>query len=264
MITLAIARKSIKLFLRNFMMIPVLVAMPVFQIYLLSVVMGGAEEAVVESHGFVELVLLQTAASLDPSQFFAASMTVVFLLITGMTAAVGIIEERENKTLARTLAAPVSRGQIIVGNLIGQVMFSFVIGALIIAVTHFALGINWGTSPLLLFLVTLTVIYVAVALGFVFVGIFRDSKTASGVTSFSVIAMAFLSDGMTGGSLTDGGPFVLTRNFTLNKWAYEAYIGVMESRPFNEYSLNLGILAAVGTALAVVAIILFGKENIHE
>lgn len=265
MSVIIIAKKNIKVFLKNIALIPILIGMPVFQIYLLSSMMDNVLPTEGTVLGFVEIVLLRTAKpSIALAEFFAASILVTFLLIAGMIAATSIIEERRDHTLMRTFAAPLSKAEIIFGNLLGQVVTTFAVAVVIIAITQFFLGIDWGSNWAALGLVTMIVVYVAIALGFVFAGIFKDAKTAGGVMSFVVIMMSFLSDGLTAGSLTGSGGFGVVSSFTINKWAYEAYIGVMQGRPVLDFSTNLVILLGIGTLFALWASVLFRRENVHE
>jgi ABC-2 type transport system permease protein len=79
---------------------------------------------------------------LDASTFFAAGMAVFFLLFTVQFGVLGVLEEEENGTLSRLLAAPIGRRSVVAG----KALLSFALGVIsmtvLIAVT---LGMLGGT-----------------------------------------------------------------------------------------------------------------------
>lgn len=263
MCVVAIARKNLKLFVRSYILIPVLIGMPLFQMYLLTVVLSNDSNAGT-SYKAIDLVFLESGATPDAAQFFAASMLVMFILITGMLGGASLIEEREERSLLRILAAPLSKNQVIFGSLLSYALITLVYAFVIMSLSFLLLGVDWGTVWIKLFVVTLCLVYVAISLALLLVAMFRDSKTASGVMSLIVVVMAFLSDGLTGGSVTNSGQFGRVSYLTINKWGYEAYLHAMLDRPWADLWLNILVLMASGLVLSGLAALLLRGESVYE
>jgi linearmycin/streptolysin S transport system permease protein len=79
-----------------------------------------------------------------PASYFGPSMAIFFLFFVVEFGAIGILVERRTGTLARLLAAPISREAIVVG----KAMSTFALGALSLVTmtlaTSLLLGASWG------------------------------------------------------------------------------------------------------------------------
>jgi len=81
---------------------------------------------------------------LDDKSFYAAGMAVFFLFFTVGFGITGLLEERTNGTLARLIAAPISRSAILAGKMLTSLVLGvFSMGALVVATTVL-FGASWG------------------------------------------------------------------------------------------------------------------------
>ncbi|MCX8132202.1 MAG: ABC transporter permease [Clostridia bacterium] len=254
-----IAVKKIKTMLLNPVMMLILVGLPLFQMFIMKTILGSfnVDNSGQKAEGFVEVTLVGLKISL--TSLNAASTLVQFLLVTGVIGASLFIQEREKNILVRIFSVPVRKSHIVLGNLIGQVLVTALVAAVIITLSRIALGIDWGESWLGVFVVTLFVLYVSTALGFIFSGLFRSFKVANGVMIFLIMFMTFLSGGF---SLDE--QFDATSRFTINKWAFDAYAKLMDGQPIWNVVTNLAVLAVIGTVLLIAACIVNRRENIYE
>lgn len=83
-----------------------------------------------------------TTKELDEKTFFAAGMAVFFLFFTVTFGVTGLLEERQEGTMARLLAAPITRVSILGGKL----LTSFVLGVLSMTVLVIATSVLFGAS----------------------------------------------------------------------------------------------------------------------
>lgn len=261
MVVWNIAYKNIKSVLGNLVLLPMLIGMPIFQIIMMTSMLEGIvpEEVSTGVRQFTEIVVLSTGSSVSYSNLFAASTLVQFLLIAGIVVSAIIVDEKKEKTLMRTFAAPVEKIKIILGNVFGQLIIMLAVAGVIIAITNLFLGIQWGGSWLNVLLVALLLIYVSIAMGLVFSAMFKDAKLANGIMSFVIIIMTFLS-----GGFTFSENFDTVSKFTINKWAFDALGKLMEGSGFRDIALNLGVLGIVGTVLILIASVLYRRENVYE
>jgi ABC-2 type transport system permease protein len=84
---------------------------------------------------------------LNNKSFYAAGMAVFFLFFTVGFGVTGLLEERANGTMARLVAAPITRSAILAGKMLTSLILGvFSMGVLVIA-TSILFGASWG-NPL--------------------------------------------------------------------------------------------------------------------
>jgi ABC-2 type transport system permease protein len=84
---------------------------------------------------------------LDQKSFFAAGMAVFFLFFTVQFGVTSLLEERNDGTLARLLAAPVSRASILGAKLLTSFLLGVVSMTVLAVATTLLFGATWG-NPL--------------------------------------------------------------------------------------------------------------------
>jgi ABC-2 type transport system permease protein len=84
---------------------------------------------------------------LNAKSFYAAGMAVFFLFFTVGFGVTGLLEERNNGTMARLVAAPITRSAILTGKMLTSLILGvFSMGVLVVATT-LLFGASWG-NPL--------------------------------------------------------------------------------------------------------------------
>jgi ABC-2 type transport system permease protein len=81
---------------------------------------------------------------LDQKSFFAAGMAVFFLFFTVSFGVTSLLEERNDGTLARLLAAPISRASILGGKLLTSFALGVISMVVLVAATSVLFGASWG------------------------------------------------------------------------------------------------------------------------
>lgn len=145
-------------------------------------------------------------ASLDVSTYLAAGMAVFFLFLNVSFGVLGYLEERRDGTLARLLAAPIRRHEVMAA----KALVSLVIGVVSVTALMLAsvplLGASWG-DPVAVALLVVAAVVAATSLVSVVAGLARTAEQAN--VWQSVVAIVL---GMVGGSFfpLDGAPAWLT------------------------------------------------------
>ena len=121
-------------------------------------------------------------------QYYTASMLVMFLLYSGMGAALGLQGEKERHTLSRLNAMPIHEYQILLGKILGNIFSSIVQAALVIGATILFYGVDWGNDFFHLFLVCLLIIVASMSLAILIMLAAKSSKAIS--TTFQMIILA--------------------------------------------------------------------------
>ena len=84
---------------------------------------------------------------LNTKSFFAAGMAVFFLFFTVQFGVTSLLEERSDGTLARLLAAPISRASVLGGKLLTSFGLGVISMAVLVVATTLLFGAHWG-NPL--------------------------------------------------------------------------------------------------------------------
>ncbi|MNB71178.1 ABC-2 family transporter protein [compost metagenome] len=214
---------------------------------------GGAESAVVGK-------LNDKGRSYTASQYYAASMLIMFLLTCGQTMISSLYSEKDNHTLFRLNSMPLKGSELFMGKMLGMGLISVVQSAVIIIATHFLFGVYWGNRPLALALVCLLVILISLMLSVVIAMTASNAATARNISMILTVLMTFISGGMT--QLPDS--WVNTGGaFSVNHWGMKGILRMMLESPWAQISGSIGMLAAISGGLLCIAFISYRKVGYH-
>jgi ABC-2 type transport system permease protein len=194
---------------------------------------------------------------LDVSSQIVPGYAVMFAMFTVLSAAGGILEEKERGTFKRLLIAPVPRWSLLGGKLIaqfvvgvGQIMLMFIFGVLVF-------NVNLGSSPLGLLLVTLATCWATTSLGILLVAVIRSRKQIHPITTLVIL----------GSSAIGGAWFPLflmpkllqqVARLTLVAWAMEGYNRLMIlGGSLADVWVDIGVLTLYGAICFLVGLKLF-------
>ncbi len=144
--------------------------------------------------------------------FFALlfpGITVMFVFFgVGMSGA-SLLNERETGALRRLLAAPIPRGAIIGGKMLGYMALVCLQVIVLFGVAHAFFGMPLGESPLALALLTLLLAFVATAMGMMIAALSRSSRQADSVGT----VLGFVLGGLGGCIAISPTPLTRTEGF---------------------------------------------------
>jgi ABC-2 type transport system permease protein len=127
----------------------------------------------------------------DTKTFFAAGMSVFFLFFTAQYGAVSLLAERKDGTLARLLAAPISKGAIIAA----KSFYAFVLGAgsmtILVIATTLLMDASWGSSYGVALLVVAGV-FAAMGIQSVVTTLAKSDEQAAGFGSIVGVTLGLL------------------------------------------------------------------------
>ena len=157
-------------------------------------VVKWGQEAALRPPAYIFSDVTAETRQLDAPTFFAAGMAVFFLLFTVQFGVLGVLEEEENGTLARLLAAPIVRRSVVMG----KALLSFALGVIsmtvLIVATHYLMGARWGPVLGVAVLVVTGVLAATSIMGV----IASVGKSAEGAANLGAIVAVTL--GMLGGT----------------------------------------------------------------
>lgn len=181
----------------------------------------------------------------------AAGQLLLFVFLTCLAGSATLIRARRLGVVARTLAGPVTAGQLVAGETVGRWAIGLFQGGYIMLATSVLFGVGWGSlwlSLLVLVLFSLVAAGAAILLG----TLLENEGVASGAAIGAGLVLAAL-----GGSMVPLELFPDTlravANLTPHAWAYEALADIQRrDGTLADVLVQLGVLS--GMALALLAL----------
>jgi ABC-2 type transport system permease protein len=176
------------------------------------------------------------AKELKTISYYGPSMAIFFLLFTISFTSRSFFVDRDQGMLERMLVAPVHPLSVLLGKVLSAFVFGVVSLAIIVAVTTYAFGADWG-NPLAAGLLSLAMVLAVTATTALVIGVAHTQRQAEGISSFVVFGLALLGGNFVFVSVT---PPIMQRLalLTPNGWALRGYTD----------------LATTGGGLAIVAV----------
>ena len=182
---------------------------------------------------------------------------VMFAMFTVLSAAGGILEEKERGTFKRLLIAPIPQWSLLGGKLLAQFLMGVGQIALMLVFGVLVFRANLGRSPLGLLLVTLATCWATTSLGILLVSVIRSRKQIHPITTLIIL-----------GSSAIGGSwyplFMMPKavqqvaRFTLVAWAMEGYNRLMIlGGSLADVWMDIGVLVLYGVICFAVGLKLF-------
>jgi ABC-2 type transport system permease protein len=128
---------------------------------------------------------------LDQKSFFAAGMAVFFLFFTVQFGVTSLLEERNDGTLARLLAAPVSRASILGAKLLTSFMLGVISMTVLVAATTVLFGATWG-NPFGVIVLIVTAIMAATGIMALIATLARNAEQAANWQSVVAVILGLI------------------------------------------------------------------------
>jgi ABC-2 type transport system permease protein len=125
--------------------------------------------------------------ALDPDKY-AMAMTTMIALYSAISGSFLFRGERTRNTALRLMASPVSKGEIFAGKVIGCTVINLLCVLVVMLVSKFAFGADWGNHYGMVLLVLMTEVILAVSLGLGLSYLLKDDASRIVVMIFTQIA----------------------------------------------------------------------------
>ncbi len=189
-------------------------------------------------------------------QYYSVAYLIMFLLYSGMSAALGLTDERQKGTLLRLYSMPVSLNVLLFGKLLGSALFACLQAAVIVGFTKAVYGVDWGGSYGAIAIVCALVAAAAIGFAILVASFTRSRRAIESIFSLVITSMTFLSGGM----IADLGPGMREiGKFTINHWANEALRRLMAGGTLGEGWQDALILGTITVIIMAAAMLRFRK-----
>jgi ABC-2 type transport system permease protein len=155
-------------------------------------------------------------------QILVPSYTVMFAFFLVLTVGWLFVAERRQGTLVRLRAAPLTRGQILIGKLLPCLLVSLFQGFFLLVAGKLVFGMSWGPQPLWLIPVVVCTSFAAMGLALLIAGLARTETQVAVYGTLLVLVLAGLSGSLMPRDLM---PEEMRRfsYVTPHAWALDAY-----------------------------------------
>ena len=128
---------------------------------------------------------------LNQKSFFAAGMAVFFLFFTVQFGVTSLLEERNDGTLARLLAAPISRSSVLGAKLLTSFLLGVISMAVLVASTTLLFGATWG-NPAGVAVLVVTAIMAATGIMALIATLARNAEQAANWQSVVAVVLGLI------------------------------------------------------------------------
>jgi len=208
-------------------------------------------------------ILVQSAASAQAAdasllQLVVPGFVVMALLYTASNMSGKLLEERNLKTLGRLLVSPISRGEIALAKTLLTVVFAVIQLAVLMLVTYFAWGIEWGPA------LPATMVAVGAAIGVAGFGSLLTALVGSRESGAAVSTLVITVMSVLGGSFFPVERFPefmqVVSKFTVNHWAIRSFRSLAEGDVAAGFA-NLGPVLLLGLAGLVAGATVLARRD---
>jgi ABC-2 type transport system permease protein len=194
---------------------------------------------------------VQLSATLGQFDESAWTELLLFLFLTSLTGALGLIETRRLGLSRRMLSTPTSPATVIAGETLGRCLNGIVQALVIIFGSSFFFGVKWG-QPLGVVAIVALFVLVSSGAGILLGTLFRNEQQVLGVSLLTGLGLAAL-----GGCMVPLEVFSPTMkhvaHLTPHAWANDAFAKLASGASITGIGTQLAVLGAFAAAFLALA-----------
>lgn len=204
--------------------------------------------------------VVAAAGGLDGFDYTAAANLILFVFITSLATAAGLIATRQLGVLDRMRAAPVSEGQIVLGQATSRFAIALTQAAIVLVGATVLFRVRWG-DPVATGAVIVLFCLVSAGAGLLVATTFSREQQASSLGPPVGIAL-----GMLGGTMWPlevvPPPMRVVGHLTPHAWAMDALVAVGGGAGLTDIGRELAVLALFAVVLLGVGVRRLGRERL--
>ncbi len=191
----------------------------------------------------------------DNSKHMTIGMILYLSMYTIVFGIGSILEDRQYHTWDKMLISPLTKAEILSGNLIA----TFFIGALqisiLVVLTKYLMGMYWGECIAGVILVAVTFIFTTTSLGLMVAGFVKTHRQLSAISPIILTGTSMLGGTMWPLEIVESKILLFLANLTPQKWALEGIENlIIYGRGIGDILPNIGILALMGIIFFIIGV----------
>ena len=193
---------------------------------------------------------------LDDATTMTVGMAIMFLFFVTQQGVLGLLEERRDGTLARLLAAPISKASILGGEAIASYVLGIASMTVLAVSSTVLLHARWG-NPIGVAILILAATFAAVGIMAVVSGFAKTDEQANTYTAIVAIALAIFGGSFFPVSMA-GGVVQFLSKFTPHAWFIQG-LGDLAAGQVVAVIPSALVLVAIGLASSALAVVVVRK-----
>lgn len=198
-------------------------------------------------------------SSLD---YYAVAEIALIIMYAGMTGLYDMARERNSKTRARILSAPVKKYEFLFGNTLGGVVVTMIQIFLVVFFSKLVLKANFGTDIFTVLMLYASQIVMAVSLGVGLGFIFKQETVAAGLLNFIIPFIVFLGGGYVPVDGMGSKLFDMITYVSPVRWVNKAIFQVIYSNDYSKVIPAIAVNIITAIVFLLIASVLFKKESV--
>lgn len=214
-----------------------------------------------DSKNYVEVKSIDRKKQPRAIDYYGITMTTLIIMYGSLYGGFGIAAERTKKTGNRILISPIKKYEFFIGKNIGT--FASLVCQLLIVIifSRYVLGVDWGDSPGVVFLIMASEAFMAIALGIGVAFIFKSEGVISGVLNAMIPLMIFLGGGYVPLEQFNSQILLNIAKVSPVRWANNTIFKVIYSGDFSDVFTTISINLITAAVFLTVATLIFRKEG---
>ncbi|MCY6353721.1 ABC transporter permease [Clostridium sp. ZS2-4] len=192
---------------------------------------------------------------------YGVTMTTLIILYSAFTGAYGMIGEKNRKTEARILAAPVTKKEIFIGKTLGALVVTIFQISIVIIFSKYVIGVNWGNNIGMLLLVIGSEIIMAVSMGIGVAFLTKTEAAMNSILNFMIPIMVFLGGGYVPLEEFNSEILNIISNFSPVRWINSSILNIVFRDNYEKVIPTIAINFTAAVIFLIIASMLFRREE---
>ncbi|WMJ79462.1 ABC transporter permease [Clostridium sp. MB40-C1] len=193
--------------------------------------------------------------------YYGVTMTTLIIMYSSMTAAFGIVGEKNRKTSNRMIIAPITKKEIFMGKILSSVIITVIEIIIVIMFSKYVIKVNWGDNLPILLLVLFSEIVMAVSIGIGVAFLTKTEAVMNGILNAVIPVMVFLGGGYV--PIDEFKNTLLTNvsNFSPIRWVNSSILNIVFTNNYEKVFPAVLINFSIAFIFLMIASMLFRKEE---
>lgn len=212
-----------------------------------------------QSREFIEVTTLDRNKQPSSMGYYAIAVSTMIALYSAMSASELFRSERTRNTAMRLMAAPISKGEVFVGKIIGCTLTNFLCILAVVLFSKYVYSADWGTHYGMALLVLLTEVLFAVSFGLC-VGLSIPGNGYAGVVMIFAQVASFIGGAYFPLGEMEGFMKVIS-SFSPLEWANTALIQMIYANDLSAAWSAIGLNIGFALLMLLVSILLVQRKE---
>jgi len=223
---------------------------------------GSVEEILKsDSKKYVEVKSIDRKKQPRAIDYYGITMTTLIIMYGSLAGAFGINGEKTRKTGNRILISPIKKYEFFIGKNLGAFVSLLFQLLIVIIFSRYVLGVDWGDSPGVVFLIMASEAFMAIALGIGAAFIFKSESVISGVLNAMIPLMIFLGGGYVPIEQFNSQVLMNIAKISPVRWSNDTIFKVIYNGNFSDIFTTISINLIAAMVFLAISTLIFRKEG---